>query len=258
MKPLVIACLAALIALAPLRALAADTGVSAAPASNTPAATAQTPGATATAAPATAIPAMPTLPEPLGRLLRPAPHKMYSTPDLTDKKYFTCKADNDCITASLPCGRVIVVNRGTHDDVQGWYNFINPRFQCLPGAPQQQAEKIACVKNMCSADIHEEKPLSPDAPEAKNPSYCNTVADCAIVLGPCQQKIVVNKIYQESMQKDYDRKHRMHMDNCFWPDNRSVKSTTCENNTCKIELEIPNQNHWAEPMTIHEGTGGRD
>jgi len=190
--------------------------------------------------------------------MKPVPRQLYSNPDLTDKKYYFCKADTDCVTAQLPCGRVVVTNQRTHGDVQGWFNFIGPQYKCMADTPKQQADKIACVKNMCSADIHTAELVDPNSPEAKNPAYCKTVADCAVVDGPCHQKIVVNKVYQSSVQKDYIRQHNLRMENCFWPDSRTVKNTTCENNTCKIELEIPNQNHWAEPMHIQEGTGGHD
>lgn len=190
--------------------------------------------------------------------MAPAPRKMYANPDLSDKKYYLCKRDDQCVTAQLPCGRIVVVNTFTRDDVQGWYNFIGPQYKCLEGTVPQRADKIACVRNMCTADIRQVPTVLPDSPEARNPAYCKTVDDCAIVLGNCKEKIVVNKIYQQQMQKDYDRARRMRTDNCFWPDNRTVKKTTCEQNTCRIELEIPNQNHWSEPLHIEKSKGDKD
>lgn len=174
-----------------------------------------------------------------------APRKLYPPPNLGDERYYLCRQDSDCVTADLPCGRVVVVNKVTHEAVQGWYNHIAPRYQCLGTVPPQKAENISCINNLCKADITQVSENLSDAPH--DSSYCETPEDCAVVDGPCNKKIIVNRVFQKSMQGKYDALRRMGMEGCFWPDNRFVKEITCKENTCGAELEIPNQNYWSKP-----------
>jgi len=184
--------------------------------------------------------------------------KLYSTPDLADKRYYYCKQDDQCVTASLPCGRVVVVNTITHDDVQGWFDFIGPRYQCELPIKKQTAQDIACVKNTCTAKIGYVPEVEPNSPEASNPAYCKATDDCAVVIGRCNEKIFVNKKLQRSMQADYDKMRRVHTEGCFWPDNRTVKNLRCEKNACTGDLEVPDQNYWDGPVKIQEGQSDKE
>lgn len=183
--------------------------------------------------------------------------KTYSTPDLADKRYYVCKADSDCAIAHLPCGRVVVVNTFTQDDVQGWYDFVAPHYKCLAAAGRQQAENIACVNNMCKADITQVPTALPDTPETRNPAYCETPEDCAVVTGPCNKKIFVNKKHRQPLQAEYDRLLEKRPENCTWPDNRTVGKLTCVRNTCGGELDIPDQNYWSDPVDMRKMMGDR-
>lgn len=174
--------------------------------------------------------------------------KLYSPPNLGEDKYYLCTQDSDCVTANLPCGRVVVVNQRTQGDVQGWYDFIAPRYQCLGTIPPQKAENIACINNLCKADIKQETKEMPDTPVNRDPAYCEAPEDCAVVEGPCHKKIIVNRVFQKSLQEKYDRLRIMRMEGCFWPDNRIITNITCEKNTCGADLKIPNQNYWNKPL----------
>ena len=176
------------------------------------------------------------------------PQKIYPPPNLGDERYYLCAQDDDCVTANLPCGRVVVVNNVTHETVQGWYDHISPRYQCLGTILPQKAENIACVNNMCRADITQASKELSDTPLNRNPAYCEVAEDCAVVKGPCNKKVFVNRVYQKSLQEKYDRLRIVHMEGCFWPDNRIVKKVTCEQNTCGADLKIPNQNYWNKPL----------
>jgi hypothetical protein len=180
------------------------------------------------------------------------PSAMYSTPDLSKEKYYTCSADTDCRQADLPCGRVAVVNTRSYDEVQGWFKFAGPKYKCMDAAPRQQANDIACTKGMCTAKIEPVPTTLPDSPVTRNPQYCQTIEDCAYVNGPCGKKIIINKIYRDNLQKDYDRIRDLRKENCFWPDGRTVRQFTCEKNTCGAILEIPNEAGWRKPTDMKE------
>lgn len=176
------------------------------------------------------------------------PRKLYAPPNLGDEKYYLCTKDSDCVTANLPCGRIVVINQAAHESVQGWYDHIEPRYQCLGTIPPQKADNISCINNMCKADITQVSKDLSDTPVNRDPAYCETPEDCAVVKGPCNKKILVNRLLQKNLQEKYDNLRIMHMEGCFWPDNRIVKQVTCEENTCGAELEIPNQNYWSKPI----------
>jgi hypothetical protein len=180
------------------------------------------------------------------------PAAMYSTPDLSDIKYYTCEVDTDCRAASLPCGRVAVVNNRNYEQVQGWYKFAESKYKCMDAAPRQEANNIACKQGICTADIQEVSKVLPDSPVTRNPQYCETIEDCAYVNGPCNKKIIINKVYRDNLQKDYDRIRDLRKENCFWPDGRTVRQFTCEKNTCGAILEIPNEAGWRKPTDMKE------
>ncbi|MDE1151574.1 MAG: hypothetical protein PW788_03470 [Micavibrio sp.] len=184
--------------------------------------------------------------------------KLYAEPDLTDRRYYYCQRDDQCQAAKLPCGRVVVVNTPLHDDVQGWFDFIGPRYQCEQPVKQQKADKIACVKNACTAEIGYVQEIPADSALGKDPAYCEKTEDCAVVVGRCQAKIFVNKLLQKSMQAKYDRLRRVHSEGCFWPDNRTVKNLRCEKNACIGDLEVPDQNYWNDPVKIQEGQSDKE
>ncbi len=184
--------------------------------------------------------------------LADAPKKLYSTPDLTDKRYYMCRHDSDCTTAQLPCGRIVVTNKYLHDDVQGWFDFIGPKYKCETPVRKQQAKNIACTDYKCTADISLVPNIMPDTPEAKNTAYCKTVDDCAVVEGTCHAKMLVNKIYKDKLQADYDHIRDINKEMCLYPDNRTVVNLRCEENTCKSDLEIPDETYWDGPMKIKE------
>lgn len=187
-----------------------------------------------------------------GTALAERPAALYSTPDLTKEKYYTCTVDTDCRQADLPCGRVAVVNNRSYDEVQGWFKFAAPKYKCLDAAPRQQANDITCNKGMCSAKIEAVPTTLPDSPVTRNPQYCQTIEDCAYVNGPCGKKIIINKIYRDGLQKDYDRIRDLRKENCFWPDGRTVRQFTCEKNTCGAILEIPNEAGWRKPTDMKD------
>ena len=180
------------------------------------------------------------------------PEAMYSTPDLSKEKYYTCEVASDCRPVSLPCGRVVVVNNRTFDEVQGWFKFAESKYKCMDAAPRQEAKDIGCTKGMCTAEIKEVSKVLPDSPVTRNPQYCETIEDCAYVNGPCGKKIIINKIYRDNLQKDYDRIRDLRKENCFWPDGRTVRQFTCEKNTCGAILEIPNEAGWRKPTDMKE------
>jgi len=188
----------------------------------------------------------------LGRsgVVAPDPRHLYENPDLSDPKYYACHRKEDCVTAQLPCGRVIVTNRATHRSVQGWFDFVGRQYKCIDDTIPQRADDIDCMHNKCVANIRQVPLIPPDSPVNKNPQYCDTATDCQIVIGNCGEKLVVNRLLQEKTQESYDRARALHTDHCFWPDGRTVKATRCEEHSCKIELEIPDQNHWSEPLHI--------
>lgn len=188
----------------------------------------------------------------------PDPRHLYPNPDLADPKYYACHRREDCVPAQLPCGRVIVTNKATHRDVQGWFDFVGPQYKCIDDIIPQRAENIDCQHNKCTADIRQVPLIPPDSPVNRNPQYCRTATDCQIVIGNCGEKLVVNRLLQQKTQDGYDRAKALHTDHCFWPDGRTVKATRCEDNTCKIELEIPDQNHWSEPLHIESHAGGKN
>ncbi|HYD17677.1 MAG TPA: hypothetical protein VEF76_04270 [Patescibacteria group bacterium] len=179
-----------------------------------------------------------------------APNRLYSSPDLSQKKYYQCQVNSDCMPAQLPCGRVAVVSRLYFEEVQGWYDFAGHRYKCLEAAPKQEAKNVECRQNTCIADIQQVSTKLPDRPETRNPQYCETTEDCAYVNGPCGAKIVINKIYKDGLQKDYDRLRAAGKENCFWPDRRTVRKFTCEKNTCGAVLDIPDEADWHRPTDM--------
>lgn len=175
---------------------------------------------------------------------------MYPRPSLEEDKYYTCKEDKHCTTANLPCGRVVILNTLYQKEVQGWSDFVGPRFQCLATVSRQQASNISCVKGVCRGDITQMSPVMEDTPENRNPSYCKTIDDCAVVLGPCYKKIIINKKFKDQLQREYDHVRDMNMERCLLPDNRTVERLHCVQNTCSADLKIPDQSNWNEPVDI--------
>lgn len=185
---------------------------------------------------------------------------IYHRPTLEDKKYYVCREDKHCATASLPCGRIVVLNTRYQKEVQGWSDFVEPRFKCLATSGRQKADKIHCdlggnkdpdAAGVCRGEITEvARTLSPDNPLAKNQSYCETIDDCAVVVGPCGKKIIVNKQLKNPLQKDYDNIRDLHMEKCLYPDNRTVERLHCRKNTCEADLKIPDQNYQNEPVDM--------
>lgn len=177
---------------------------------------------------------------------------MYPRPSLENPKYYVCKENKNCTTATMPCGRVVILNSAFEKEVQGWSDFVSPRFQCLATAGRQKAENIACVQGVCKGDITPVQTKLEDTPIHRNPAYCESIDDCAVVLGPCYKKIVVNKIYQEQLQRDYDHAREINMEKCFFPDNRTVERLHCEEHTCKADLKIPDETYWNKPVDMRQ------
>ena len=178
------------------------------------------------------------------------PRGMYPRPKLEEPKYYTCTEDKNCVTASLPCGRIVVLNTTYQKDVQGWADFVSPRYQCLASVAPQKADNISCKENVCRGDISQASPILEDKPINRNPAYCESIDDCAVVLGPCYKKIVVNKIYKKRLQEEYDKVRDMHMEQCFFPDNRTVERLHCNKNTCEADLKVPDQTYWTKPVDM--------
>jgi len=197
----------------------------------------------------------------LSCLLAPAPagggqtteqRGMYPRPTLEDSKYYVCKEDKHCTTASMPCGRVIVLSVLFQKEVQGWADFVAPRYKCLATVPRQKAENIACVEGMCRGDISQVSQQLEDKPWHHNKSWCETIDDCAVVSGPCYKKLIVNKRHKDQLQAEYDNIRFMNMERCLIPDKRTVERLHCRNNTCEADLKIPDQSDWNAPVDMRK------
>jgi len=175
---------------------------------------------------------------------------MYPRPTLEESKYYICKEDKHCTTANLPCGRVVVLSVLFQKEVQGWSDFVAPRYQCLATVSRQKAENIACVNGMCKGDITQMSAQLEDKPWRRNASYCETIDDCAVVDGPCRKKMIVNKMYQKRLQEEYDYIRDMHFEQCLIPDQRTVERLHCRKNTCEADLKVPDQTERNKPVDM--------
>jgi len=184
------------------------------------------------------------------------PRELYAHLNLSKPMYYACHTAKDCAVVDMPCGAKVVVSKIFHKNIQGWYNFVAPRYKCAPWLKPQEAKNITCAKNLCRADIVPYVPPVDNSPAGRDPFYCDTPGDCRAVTKSCGEKMTVNKKYAEKLQKQYD--DLKPVSHCFHIDGRTVEKITCVRHKCgaklKIPLELGDRLHPDNPLEVRKLT----
>jgi hypothetical protein len=177
---------------------------------------------------------------------------LYSHLDLTKKKYYACNVASQCAVVNMPCGAKVVVSEIYRENIQGWYDFVGPRYKCAAWLKPQAAKNITCTNHLCRADIVPYKEPVDQTPAGRDPAYCNTPDDCRAVVKSCGEKMAINKKYADILQKQYDGLKRT--SHCFHIDGQVVKQVTCTAHKCGVDLEppveAPYKLHPVDPLAV--------
>ncbi|MBI1215549.1 MAG: hypothetical protein GC185_07000 [Alphaproteobacteria bacterium] len=187
---------------------------------------------------------------------QPGHRQLYAPLDLSQKKYYFCHDASQCAMVQMPCGGAVVINKYAAVDLQGWYDFMKPRYKCAPWLKRMTAKNVTCENYMCRADIVPYVAPVDNSPAGRDPMYCDTPDDCQAIDQNCGIIGTVNKKYGDKLQEQYKKLERSTY--CDQRDRRTLKRLTCEKHKCGVELneayEAPFRLHPQNPLEVKKFT----
>ena len=166
-------------------------------------------------------------------------------------EYHTCNDTTDCAAVNPPCGNLLAFNREHAAEMQAWYDYVRPRFEC-GSAPQNTNESPVCSPaHRCMM-----APPGASVPARDNPAYCDQAEDCVTVTGTCGRLGFSNKMNEQQTQAKLGDPNAQV--GCDYQETRIPTNLRCEEHLCKADLvnQLPeSQQPEGDPSQFPQGSG---
>jgi hypothetical protein len=169
-----------------------------------------------------------------------APRAILISPNLSEQMYNECKADDECVVVTPPCGTPMTFNKKSQLFLQGYFNAVGGSFHCADWLKIPRVKKTTCVKSRCAIELTKPMTPPPQTKIDKEPQYCEKDSDCETVIGDCCEASFLNKPHADRMRADREfAKDSPKL--CHNYDRRKVLNLRCEDKKCTADLEVPLQ-----------------
>jgi hypothetical protein len=150
-------------------------------------------------------------------------------PDWAAPELHACASDDDCASVNPPCGALLSVNRAYREEVQHWYDYVRPSFNCAVNANAARVAP-ACRHSRCAM-----APLERKAPDRDDPAYCEHDDQCVAVVGECGKTAAVN-VWHEA-----EARHRLGTPGqgvCADENPVAPANVRCEEHRCQADFPV--------------------